>query len=34
MDRSDKKEEFVFMARLAEQTERFEDMVIKFNVII
>ena len=27
VERGDRREEFVFMARLAEQTERYEDMV-------
>lgn len=32
LDKGDKKDEFVFMARLAEQTERFEDMVVPKNI--
>ena len=33
-DRNDKREEFVFMARLAEQTERYEDMVDHMKKVI
>lgn len=33
-DRSDKREEFVFMARLAEQTERYEDMVAHMQKVV